>query len=81
MGILGRMITKAVLEKIEDAATDSVAEHLQKTHSVDAIVNKSLADYRLFIKRKPMSIKRSFTVYDESNNKKYIIKTDSLTFG
>lgn len=81
MGILGRMITKAVLEKIEDAATDSVAEHLQKTHSVDAIVNKSVADYRLFIKRKPMSIKRSFTVYDESNNKKYIIKTDSLTFG
>ena len=46
-----------------------------------AIVNKSVADYRLFIKRKPMSIKRSFTVYDESNNKKYIIKTDSLTFG
>ncbi len=81
MGVLGKMIAKVVLEKIEDAATNTVAEHLENTHSVDAIVNKSAADYRLFIKKKRVAIKRGFSIYDESNNKKYIIATDSLTFG
>lgn len=81
MGFLGKMIAKAVVEKIEDVALYNVADHMSKTHSVEAIVGKSTAEYRMFIKKKCVSIKRGFTVYDESNNKKYLVKTDAITFG
>ena len=74
MGFLGKMIAKAVVEKIEDVALYNVADHMSKTHSVEAIVGKSTAEYRMFIKKKCVSIKRGFTVYDESNNKKYLKK-------
>ena len=81
MGFLGKMVAKAVVKKAETAAIYGVVSHMENTRSVDALVNKSTANYMLFIKKKSMSIKRGFTVYDEFDNKKYVVKTDALTFG
>ena len=81
MGFLGKMIAKAVVKKVETEAMYGVVNHMENTRSVDALVNKSTANYMLFIKKKSMSIKRGFTVYGEFDNKKYIVKTDALTFG
>ena len=81
MSILGKIVAKAVVNKVEKAAMYGVVSHVEKKRSVDALVNKSTANYMLFIKKKSMSIKRGFNVFDEFNNKKYVVKTDSLTFG
>ena len=81
MGFLGKIVAKTVLKKVEDAAMYGAVSHMENTRSVEALVNKSNANYMLFIKKRSMSIKRGFAVYDEFNNKKYVIKTDSLTFG
>lgn len=81
MGFLGKMAAKAVVKKVETAAMLGVVSHMENTRSVDALVNKSTANYMLFIKKKSMSIKRGFTVCDEFDNKKYVVKTDALTFG
>ena len=63
MGFLGKMVAKAVVKKAETAAIYGVVSHMENTRSVDALVNKSTANYMLFIKKKSMSIKRGFTVY------------------
>lgn len=81
MGFIGKMVTKAVVKKVENTAMHSVVSHMESTRSVDALVSKSNARYMLFIKKKSLSFKRGFTVCDESNNKKYIIKTEAITFG
>ena len=81
MSFLGKMIAKAAVKKVENAAMYGVVNHMENTRSVDALVNKSSAKYMLFIKKKSMSIKRGFNVYDEFDNIKYVVKTDSLTFG
>ena len=81
MGFLGNRVAKAVVKKLETAAMYDVVNHMENTRSVDALVNKSTANYMLFIKKKSISIKRGFTVYDEINKKKYLVKTDALTFG
>ena len=72
MGFLGKMVAKAVVKKAETAAMYGVVSHMENTRSVDALVNKSTANYMLFIKKKSMSIKRGFTVYDEFDKKKYV---------
>ncbi len=81
MGFLGKIVAKTVLKKVEDAAVYGAVSHMENTRSVEALVNKSNANYMLFIKKRSMSIKRGFAVYDEFNNKRYVVKTDSLTFG
>lgn len=81
MGFLGKIVAKTVLKKVEDATMYGAVSHMENTRSVEALVNKSNANYMLFIKKKSMSIKRGFAVYDEFDNKKYVVKTDSLTFG
>ena len=81
MGFLGKAIAKAVVKKAGEAAMYGVVAHEENTRSVDALVNKSTANYMLFIKKKSMSIKRGFTVCDEFDKKKYVVKTDALTFG
>lgn len=81
MSSLKKTIAKFVAEKVENTAIYGAVKHVENTRSVGALVNKSTANYMLFIKRRSVSIKRGFTVYDEFDNKKYVIKTDSLTFG
>ena len=81
INLLKKMTVKAILKKAEDVAFCNVVSHMEQTYSVDAIVSKSNANYRLFIKKKSASVKRIFNVFDEHDNKKYIIKTDALTFG
>ena len=81
MSFLGKMVAKAVGKKIERAAVKGVVNHMENTRSVDALINKSTANYMLFIKKKSMTIKRGFIVYDEFDNEKYVIKTDALSFG
>ena len=81
MGFLGKAIAKAVVKKAGEAAMYGVVAHEEKNRSVDALVNNSTANYMLFIKKKSMSIKRGFTVCDEFDKKKYVVKTDALTFG
>ena len=81
MSILGKIVAKAVVNKVAETAMSSVVSHEKEKRSVDALVNKSTANHMLFIKKKSMSIKRGFNVFDEFDNKKYIVKTDSLTFG
>ena len=70
MGFLGEIVAKTVLKKVEDAAMYGAVSHMENTRSVEALVNKSNANYMLFIKKRSMSIKRGFAVYDEFNNKK-----------
>lgn len=55
MGFLGKMILKAVVDKAEEAATIGVVSHMENTKSVDALINKSTANYMLFIKKKSLS--------------------------
>ena len=81
MGFIAKAIGKAIVKKAGEAAMYGVVAHEEKTRSVDALVNKSTANYMLFIKKKSMSIKRGFTVCDEFDKKKYVVKTDALTFG
>ncbi|MCD8018069.1 MAG: hypothetical protein LUF92_00320 [Clostridiales bacterium] len=81
MSLLGNIAKKAVVKTIKKEAEYGFISHVENTRSVDALINKSTANYMLFIKKKSLSIKRGFTVYDELDNKKYIVKTDSLTFG
>lgn len=81
MGFLGKMVTKAVVKKVENEVMSGVVEHMENTRSVDALVNKSTAKYMLFIKKKSFSIKRGFKVFDEYDNVKYVVKTDAITFG
>lgn len=81
MSFLKKMVVNSVIKKVETAAEQNIVSYMENTRSVDALVNKSNANYILFIKKKSMSVKRDFSVCDESNNKKYVIKTDSLTFG
>lgn len=81
VGFLGKMVAKAVARKVETAVVYGVDNYMEKTRSVNALINKSTANYMLIIKKKSMSAKRDFTVYDEFNNKKYEVKTDALTFG
>jgi hypothetical protein len=52
MGFLGKMVAKAVVKKVETAAMYGVVSHMENTRSVDALVNKSTANYMLFIKKK-----------------------------
>ena len=81
MNFLEKMVVKAVAKKVDNAAMSGVLNHVEKTRSVDALVNKSTSRYKLFMKKKSFSLKRGFIVCDEQNNKKYIVKTDMLTFG
>ena len=81
MGILGEMLKNAVVHKIEKEAMYGVVNHMEKTRSVDAIVQNTSSKYILFIKKKTFSYKRSFTVVDEEKNNKYTIKTQAFTFG
>lgn len=81
MGFLGKMVAKTVAKKTSKAAMYGVVNHMENTRSVDALVNKSTSNYMLFIKKKSLSIKRGFTVVDEFDKKKYVVKTDALTFG
>lgn len=69
MSMLGKMVTKAVVKKVEFAANYAVVNHLEKTRSVDAIVNNSTAKHMLFIKKKGLSISRGFTVTNENGEK------------
>ena len=64
MGFIAKAIGKAIVKKAGEAAMYGVVAHEEKTRSVDALVNKSTANYMLFIKKKSMSIKRGFTVCD-----------------
>ena len=81
MGFLGKMVTKTIVKKAEEVAIYNATSYMENTHSVSALVNKSTANYILIIKKKSVSIKRSFVVLDEFDNKKYVVKTDALTFG
>lgn len=80
MGFLTKAIGKAVVEKAGEVAM-YVVVYEENTRSVDVLVNKSTANYMLFIKKKSMSVKRGFTVCDRFDKKKYGVKTDALTFG
>lgn len=81
MSFLSKMVIKAVTEKAGEMVTLDVINHIENTKSVDALINKSISKYKLIIKKKSFSLERGFSVFDEHNNKKYIIKTDMLTFG
>lgn len=81
MGFLGKIVSKAIINKTENIAMHCVVRNMENTRSVDALVSKSTANYMLFIKKKSISIKRGFTVVDEFNKKKYVVKADALTFG
>ena len=45
MGFLEKMVAKAVVKKVENAAMYGVVSHMENTRSVDALVNKSTANY------------------------------------
>ena len=81
MGFLGKMLLNAVVEKAEEAAAIGALSHMENTKSVDALINKNTANYMLFVKKKSLSIKRGFKVFDEFDKQKYAVKTDMLTFG
>lgn len=81
MGLLGKMVIKAVAKKAGDIALLGVADHMEKTRSVDAIIDNSTAHYMFFIEKKKWSSKHNFIVYDDFHEKKYEIETDSFTFG
>jgi uncharacterized protein YxjI len=81
MGFLEKMVAKIATEKIKTSTMRGVVGYMNDTYSVNALVNKSTANHMLFIKKKSMSIKRGFTVYDKLDNKKYVVKTEALTFG
>ncbi|MGM9592017.1 MAG: LURP-one-related/scramblase family protein [Oscillospiraceae bacterium] len=76
-----KTVAEAVAEKAEEAALLGIAHHMENTRSVDALINKSTAKYKLLIKKKSFSIKRGFTVLDEFENRKYVVKTDMLSLG
>ena len=81
MGLLKKMVTKAAVRTAGNAVKFGTVKHMENTRSIETLTNKSVAKYVLHIKQKTMAIKRNFVVYDQSDNKKYSIKTDSLTFG
>lgn len=81
MDFIKKMVTKAVVKTVETVAINSVGSHMEKTRSVDALVNKSTANYMLFIKEEDLFFKHGFTVRDESDDEKYVVKTDRFTFG
>lgn len=81
MGFLDKAIQKTVVKKAKNAVMCSVADYMESTRSVDALINKSTANYMLFIKKRSLTLKRGFTVYDEFDNKKYIVSTDVFSLG
>ena len=60
MGFLGKMVAKAVVKKAENAAIYGVVSHMENTRSVDALVNKSTANYLNSIKC-PIKVKLFIT--------------------
>lgn len=81
MSLLGKMVTKAAKNAALKATAIGVTNHLEKTRSVNALKNETLKNYSLIAKKKRVSIKRGFTVFDEFENEKYDIQTDSFTLG
>lgn len=80
MNFLGRLITEAVFEKVAEKAIVDTAEHIENNHSVSSVVNKSTADYMLFLREKSKSANSTFIVRDEFDKSKYVIKTDLKGF-
>ena len=60
MDFLGKMVAKAVVKKAETAAIYGVVSHMENTRSVDALVNKSTANYLNSIKC-PIKVKLFIT--------------------
>lgn len=51
-GFLGKMVTKAVVKKIEDTAIYHVVREAENSRSIDVLVNNSTARYILFVKKR-----------------------------
>lgn len=81
MNLIEKILTKAITEKVRTAAVLTISDHMESTHSVDALINKSTSNSILVMKRRSNSFKHGFTVFDGFNNKKYIAKPDFLSFG
>ena len=81
MGLLGKMAVKVAKDAALKATAIGVTNHLEKTRSVNALKNETIQNYSLIAKKKRVTIKRGFTVFDEFENKKYDIQTEALTFG
>ena len=81
MGIMKKMIKKAVLHKAEDVIMSTAVKHAYETRSSEVIVKNSSIVHKLRVKTKFLSVARDFTVFDESKNKKYMTNTDLISFG
>lgn len=81
MNLIEKILAKAITEKVRTAAVLTISDHMESTHSVDALINKSTSNNILVMKRRSNSFKHGFTVFDGFNNKKYIVKPDFLSFG
>lgn len=81
MGFIDKAIQKTIVKKAKNAVMYGVADYMENTRSVSALINESTANYMLFIKKKSLSLKRGFTVCDEFDNKKYVVSTDAFSFG
>lgn len=81
MNLIEKILAKAITEKVRTAAVLTISDHMESTHSVDALINKSTSNSILVMKRRSNSFKHGFTVFDGFNNKKYIVKPDFLSFG
>lgn len=77
-----KLLAKAIIKKAEEVAMyNGMISLSEKLCSVNASANTGTNSHMLFIKKKVLSIKRKFIVYDKFNTKKYIIKIKVLTFG
>lgn len=85
MGFLGRMIAADLAEKALKVAGKKALykldDHLEKTRSVNALVEKSVSRNLLFIKNEGKRKKKRFIVWDEFDNKKCEINLEELRRG
>lgn len=76
MGFFSEAVTKAVAKKVGEATLSEVCDYLTDTRSVDALANRSTADFILIIKKKHLSRKREFVVTDNAKQTRYFLTID-----
>lgn len=73
MGLIKSMITNMVLEKVEDVVITKVGKNLEKTRSLEAVLDNVQAN-KLIIEKKKFSYRDAYNIYLEKKKKKYCIK-------
>lgn len=73
MGLIGLFVKRIILKSVENVALYKTVEYVDKNHSVKGIVKNSKMKYRLILKKGTKKFKKHFFVFDECDNKKYVI--------